>query len=328
MHPTHNKTPTTPGHDPARWNKQVHHPLQSWEWGEFRKAMGIDVVRLKSWQITFHRIPHTPWVIGYFPKGPLITSDMVTALRKLGKEKRAVFIQLEPDVEADAFRMPDGIQSLKQSHHPLFTNNTFILDLTKPENELLAAMHSKTRYNLRVAQKHGVTVSEDNSDTAFAAYLALNEETTSRQGFYAHNKTYHKTMWKIMRDAGIAHLFTAVYQKKILAAWIIFCWNKTIYYPYGTSSRDNREVMAPTLMLWEIALWGKAHGYDNFDLWGALGKDPNPQDPWFGFHRFKQGFNPRHVEFAGSFDLVINPLLYRFYILADTIRWFFLKKKM
>ncbi|MBI5018776.1 peptidoglycan bridge formation glycyltransferase FemA/FemB family protein [Candidatus Gottesmanbacteria bacterium] len=311
----------------SAWNKSVDHPLQSWEWGQFRKAMGIDVVRLESWQITFHRIPHTPWVIGYFPKGPAITGDMLASLRKLGRGKNAVFIQLEPNVEADSFRLPEGASDLRRSHHPLFTNHTFILDLTKPESELLAAMHSKTRYNLRVAQKHNVTVTEDNSDTAFAAYLALNEETTSRQGFYAHNKTYHQTMWKIMRSSGVARLFTASYQGKILAAWIIFCWNKTIYYPYGTSSRNNREVMAPTLMLWEIARWGAANGYERFDLWGALGATPDPNDPWFGFHRFKQGFNPRHVEFAGSFDLVIQPLLYRVYTIGDTIRWFFLKRK-
>lgn len=322
-----NTSPKTHETERSTWNKSVAHPLQSWEWGQFRKAMGIDVVRIDSWQITFHRIPHTPWVIGYFPKGPAITDGMLASLRKLGRKKHAVFIQLEPNIEAEAFHIPDNTTDLKRSHHPLFTNHTFVLDLTKPENELLAAMHSKTRYNLRVAQKHNVTVSEDNSDTAFAAYLALNEETTSRQGFYAHNKTYHQTMWKIMRSSGIAHLFTASYQGKILAAWVIFCWNKTIYYPYGTSSRDNREVMAPTLMLWEIARWGAANGYERFDLWGALGTTPDPKDPWFGFHRFKQGFNPQHVEFAGSFDLVIQPLLYRLYTIGDTIRWFFLKKK-
>jgi len=327
MNLTGTTTQKTKNDEKAAWNSRVDHPLQSWEWGEFRSAMGIDVVRLNSWQITFHRIPHTPWVVGYFPKGPAITRDMAAHLRKLGQEKKAIFIQLEPNIEAAAFHKPDGTPHLRPAHRPLFTNHTFVLDLTKPESDLLAAMHSKTRYNLRVAQKHNVTVTEDNSDNAFAQYLALNEETTSRQGFYAHNKTYHQTMWKIMRAAGVAHLFTANYEGKVLAAWIIFCWNKTIYYPYGTSSRDHREVMAPTLLLWEIALWGKAQGYESFDLWGALGENPDAKDPWFGFHRFKQGFNPRLVQFAGSFDLVIHPLLYKLYVLVDAIRWFILKKK-
>jgi hypothetical protein len=310
--------------DIRNWNNSATHPLQSWEWGEFRKAMGIDVVRTKHGQLTFHNVPHTPWVIGYFPKGPKPTSQMLHDLRLLGASKHAIFIQLEPNIAASKNTLT--LPELRASHHPLFTKYTFVLDLNKSEEELLKAMHSKTRYNLRIAQKHGVSVTEDNSEKAFAAYLRLNEETTGRQGFFAHNKTYHQTMWRIMKDAGIAHLFTATYKGEILAAWILFAWNKTLYYPYGTSSRQHREVMAPTLLLWEIAKWGKANGYTSFDLWGAMGPEPDPDDPWFGFHRFKQGFNPLLVEHVGSFDLVINPLLYKLYTLADTIRWFLLKR--
>jgi lipid II:glycine glycyltransferase (peptidoglycan interpeptide bridge formation enzyme) len=182
-------------------------------------------------------------------------------------------------------------------------------------------MHPKTRYNIKVAQKHNVIVKEDNSKEAFKEYLRLTEETTSRQRFYAHNMSYHKTMWKTMRDAGIAHLFTASYEGKILSAWIVFVWGDTVYYPYGASGRDYREVMAPTLLLWQIAKWAKQKGLKYFDLWGAMGPNPDPNDPWYGFHRFKQGFNPRLIEFAGSFDLVLKPFHYRLYTLADTLRW-------
>ena len=278
--------------------------------------MGIDVVRLQDWLLTFHKIPYTPWTIGYFPKGPKPTKEMIEKLTQLGKQKKAIFIQLEPNVL-------DGNVPLRPSHHPLFTKYTFVLDLTKSEDTLLAAMHPKTRYNIRVAQKHGVVVGEHND--AFESYLALTKETTSRQGFYAHNETYHRTMWDIMRKAGIAHLFTASYHGEILSAWIVFVYGDTVYYPYGASSRSHREVMAPTLMLWEIARWAKKKGLKKFDLWGALGPPsadgPDENDPWYGFHRFKQGFNPRLVEFIGSYDLVINAPLYTLYTIADTIRW-------
>ena len=304
----------------------IKHPLQTWEWGQFRSAMGIDVVRMHGWQITFHRIPYTPWTIGYFPKGPKPTRTMLAQLATLGRRKNAIAIQLEPDVVAGK-NTADKTLPLIPSHRPLFTKYTFVLDLTKSEEVLLASMHPKTRYNLRVAQKHHVEVKEDNSDQAFSEYLRLNDETTGRQGFYAHNPRYHRTMWAIMKKSGIAHLFTASFEGNILAAWIIFAFGNTLYYPYGTSSRLHREVMAPTLLLWEIALWGKAHGYESFDLWGAMGPNPDPHDPWFGFHRFKQGFNPRMVEFSGSYDLVIRPLLYKLYTIADTIRWNILKRK-
>ncbi|MBI5619440.1 peptidoglycan bridge formation glycyltransferase FemA/FemB family protein [Candidatus Gottesmanbacteria bacterium] len=323
-------------------DKAATHPLQSWAWGEFRKNMGVDVVRVNGWQLTFHTIPHTPFTVGYSPKGPMPTKAMLATLVKLARQKNAIFIQLEPNVICHceprlggAWQSPTKTEiasliarndkQLKPSHHPLFTEYTFILDLTKSEEELMKAMHPKTRYNIRVAQKHGVTVQEDNSGRAFEEYLRLTAETTARQGFYAHNQQYHRMMWQIMSKAGIAHLFTANYQGATLAAWIIFAWKDTIYYPYGASSREHREVMAPALLLWEIARWGKRQGYQTFDLWGALGPPPagghDPQDPWYGFHRFKEGFNPDIVEFIGSYDLVLRPILYRLYCIADTIRW-------
>jgi len=78
---------------------------------------------------------------------------------------------------------------------------------------------------------------------------------------------------------------------------------------------------------WEIIRWAKTQKIDTFDLWGAIGPNPDPNDPWFGFHRFKQGFNPALVEFIGSYDLVINPTLYKIYCVMDSIRWAILKLK-
>lgn len=324
-------TPT----DVGSWDAVASHPLQSVAWGDFRSKMGIDVVRLtvlenekfaQGWQLTFHKIPHTLWTIGYFPKGPMPNAHMIEELTKLGKQKKAIFIQLEPNV-IENFKLKIENYGLRPSHHPLFTTYTFVLDLTKSEDDLLKAMHSKTRYNIRLAQKYGVEVKENNSPAAFNHSLRLTQETTNRQGFYAHDEKYHRTMWKTLHDAGIAHLFTATYQGKIIAAWIVFVWKDTIYYPYGASSREHRETMAPTLTLWEIARWAKRKGLKYFDLWGALGPHPDEKDPWFGFHRFKQGFAPHLVEFIGSYDLVINPLLYQLYTVADSLRWFLLKHR-
>ncbi|MBI4065141.1 peptidoglycan bridge formation glycyltransferase FemA/FemB family protein [Candidatus Gottesmanbacteria bacterium] len=336
--------------DKKKWNEVTRHPLQLWEWGEFRASMGIDVVRLvveqnekiiDGWQITFHNIPFTSLAIGYFPKGPLLTQVMLEALATLGKEKKAIFIQLESNVPCHCEERNDAAISidpsteiasliarndklLKLSHHPLFTKYTFVLDLTKSEDELLKAMHPKTRYNIKVAQKHDVVIQENNSLDAFDTYLSLTKETTNRQGFYAHNETYHRRMWEVLHPAGIAKLFTATYQEKILAAWIIFTWNDTIYYPYGSSSRNHKDVMAPYLLLWEIAQWGKRNGYKKFDLWGAIGPHASATDPWYGFHRFKEGFSPQLVECTGSYDLILRPFLYRTYTILDTLRWKFL----
>lgn len=306
-------------------DKLAAHPLQSWAWGEFRRKTGVEVCRLSpGWQLTFHKLPFLPWTIGYFPKGPLPSKSMIDKLIKLGKEKRAIFIQLEPNVLRNTkYKIQNT--GLVPSHHPLFTKYTFILDLTKSEDELLKSFHPKTRYNIHLAEKYAVIVKEDNSPKAFQQYLKLTLETTGRQKFYAHSPKYHQLMWQEMSASGIAHLFTATYKEATLAAWIVFGWKDTVYYPYGASSREHREVMAPNLMLWEIARWAKRQGYKYFDLWGALGPNPDPKDPWYGFHRFKEGYRPKLVEFVGSWDLVINPILYKIYTYFDTIRWKILK---
>lgn len=312
---------------PSDWDMSVSHPLQSWAWGEFRKKMGIDVVRIDSYQITFHKIPHLPYTIGYFPKGPHPTDSMIDTLKKLGTEKNAIYIQLEPNVTSTGNWKLNEENVLRPSHHPLFTKYTFVIDLTKSEDQLLKDMHSKTRYNIKVAQKHGVVIKQDSSPKAFTEYLKLSDETTKRQGFYAHTPVYHQNMWETLFPMGIAKLWSASYEGKTLASWIIFCFNDTIYYPYGASSRENREVMAPNLLLWEIAKWGKINGYKKFDLWGAMGPEPDSTNPFYGFHRFKEGFRPDLVEFVGSFDLVIKPFMYNCYCFADTIRWKILKFK-
>jgi lipid II:glycine glycyltransferase (peptidoglycan interpeptide bridge formation enzyme) len=321
--------------DKDGWDRVVVHPLQSWEWGEFRRAMGVDVVRVgvysgpaltAAWQLTFHALPHTSRTVGYFPKGPVPDEFMLERLHEIGRSKKAIFIQLEPD-STDLANAIFRHKLLLPSHRSLFTKYTFRLDISRSEEELLAAMHPKTRYNIRVAQKKGVVINEDSSETAFAAYLRLSEETTRRQGFYAHNTRYHTTMWNQLKNAGIAKLFTATYEHEVLAAWIVFIWNDTVYYPYGASSRLHKDVMAPNVLLWEIVRWAKSKKLKYFDLWGALGKNPDPADPWYGFHRFKEGYRPDLIEFVGSYDEIIEPALYKLYTVADKARWTILKLK-
>lgn len=321
-------------------NKNATHPLQAFEWGEFRKKTGIKVIREDNFQLTIHKVPHLPWNIGYLPKGNFPNKKMIEKLKKIGKENNCIFIQLEPNVSSSILNRKSSIINLGlvPAAHPLFTKYTFVLDLTKSEDELLKSMHPKTRYNIKVAQKHGVKIIEDNSDEAFKIYLRLTNETTKRQKFYAHARRYHELMWQILkivndqssiinRDCLTAHLLLAKYKSEILVAWILFAFKDTLYYPYGASSNQYRETMASNLMMWEAIKFAKKLGLKKFDMWGALGSDPDPKDPWYGFHKFKQGYGGELVEFIGSYDLVINRLLYNLYKVADKIRWFLLKSK-
>lgn len=328
------------------FNTQALHPLQSWEWGEFREKTGLKVVRLgvfdekklvSGYQLTVHPVPRTNYSVIYFPKGPMPDKTMLNALAKLGKQENAILVKMEPLVggpinedsrisgyeDIKKFLLANGCRPGK----PLFPKYTFWLDLTKKEEDLLAIMHPKTRYNVRLAQKHGVEVIEDNSPETFQTHLKLLFETTERQGFYAHNKDYHQKMWQTLNPAGIAHLLVAKYKEKPLVTWILFAFNKVLYYPYGGSTREHKEVMPSYAIMWEAVKFGKKMGCKTFDLWGTPGPDPKPSDPWFGFHRFKVGFGPKLVEFIGTYDLVLNPYLYPLYNLADDLRWKFLRAK-
>lgn len=320
------------------FNARALHPLQAWEWGEFRKDTGVKVERYgvidengkvaEPIQVTIHRIPKTPWTVGYMPKGYFPTQAQVEILREIGKRHNSIFIKVEPKVLASEIKDSDR-KLLKASGfvsgRPLFTKYNFVLDIDKPEEELLSNMKSKTRYNLRLAERKGVRVEIDNSTETFEEYLKLTKETTERQGFYAHTEKYHRQMWNCLRTSGIAHLVRAVYQGKILTTWVLFTFNNTLYYPYGASSREHREVMASNLVMWEAIRFGKDQGCKQFDLWGALGPDPDEKDPWYGFHRFKEGYGAEHIEFMGTYDLVIQPLLYWPYRAAESIRWAILR---
>ena len=321
--------------DRDSYNKLVDHPLQSWEWGEFRKKNGAKVERfglfkadkLKSaFQVFFHPIPATSLTVGYFPKGPRPNKLIVNKVRELALENKAIFVKFEPNQIFRTWKNQKGHVDpaefkeekfdyqklgLRKAIRPIFDPHTFILDLRKSETELLANMHPKTRYNIRLAQKKGVVVGQDNSKAAFTIFIRLLfEETVKRQGFYIHTPEYFKRMWKILSPGGIARLFLAKYKSDVLSAWIIFVWKNYFYYPYGASSSRFRNLMASNLICWEAIRFAKKLGLTKFDMWGGLPPQASPRHPWFGFHRFKLGYGADLVETVGSWDLVIRKPLY------------------
>ncbi len=323
-------------------DKIAAHPLQTSAWAEFRRKWGNEILETKYGILTLHKLPFTNYKIGIFEKGPMPTSEMVQDLIKIGKEKDLVFIKLEPNyaVRRDGMKCADRQKAVdlltKNGAVPgktVFTPSTFWIDLSPGEENLMKSFSSKTRYNIRVAQRNGVKVCEDNSEKAFDRYLELTRETVSRQGFYAHSEKYHRLMWKFLRQSTIsnqqlpiAHLLTATYQGKIITTWILFVWNGFLYYPYGASTekykhslagKTGKNVMANNLMMWEAIKFGKKLGLKTFDLWG--------REEGKGFTKFKEGYNPHVVEFLGTWDLVINKPMYFLYKIGEKIRWPILK---
>lgn len=332
--------------DKKLFNQAASHPLQSFEWGEFRKTTGVEVVRkgifdngklIAPVQVTIHHLPKINYTVGYFPKGLMPDENQIKVLRQIGKEKKALMIKMEPNVGSkiaedqpnthawqtiDEFLVKQGCQQGR----PLFTKHTFQLDLKKTEEKLMEKMNGKTRYNVRLAQKRGVKVVLDNSENSFKWFLKLLfEKTVKRQGFYAHTPDYFKKLWQALSPSGMAQLLRAEYKGKTLAVFIVFKFNGVIYYPYGASTREYKELMAPNLVMWEMIKLGKKLNCAKLDMWGSLGPKPNKKDDWYGFHRFKQGYGGDLIEFLGSYDLVLNQRAYKIYRMADTTRWWGLR---
>ncbi len=322
------------------WNKTVTHPVQSWEWGKFREKTGLTVVRFSTgkgkspsgFQLTIHKIPHTPWAIGYLPKCNMPDKEAIPALKRRGKAHNCIYVQIEPDIEkTQNSDLKLKTLGLRESLRPLFFKYTFLIDLTKSEEELTRDMHPKTRYNIKIAMRNNIRTEERADEEAFKTFLKLYFETTKRQKYFGHTERYHQLLWDTLRPAGIARLLIAYYappgdgQSIPLTAWMIFKFGDRIYYPYGGSADIYKNFMANNLVAWEAILLGKKLGAKEFDLWGCLGLDSNTRDPWYGFHRFKAGYGGRLVEYVGSHDLIlISPLYFAFHLI-ERIRWLILR---
>lgn len=319
------------------FNKKATHPLQTWEWGEFRQKWGNLVYRTTNYQLTIHPLPFFKnFKVGALIKGPIPTEKMIKELKAIAKKQNLIFIKMEPNVLINKKDLTFLKKSGAKPGKTLFTPTTFWIDLTKSEEELLKSFHPKTRYNIRYAQKKGVVVMEDNSDKAFERYLELTKETSQRQGFYAHSENYHRLMWQTLhtdmlasKQPPIARLLVAKYaptsheasrgqDSEIITAWILFVWKDFLYYPYGASTDKYKNVMANNLMMWEAIKLGKKLKLKTFDLWG--------REEGKGFTKFKEGFNPKVVEFLGTWDLPTSPY-YSLYRLAEKLRWTILRAK-
>lgn len=305
-------------------NDIATHPLQTTYWESFRKAWGNEILETPWGILTVHKIPLTNYKLAIFEKGPAPTKEMLAGLKEIARDNNIIFIKMEPNVPISTNLTKLLTSAGAIPGRRLFTPTTFWIDLTKSEEELFKSFSSKTRYNIRLAEKRGVKVKEDNSETAFQKYLDLTRETTQRQAFFAHTEHYHRLMWKFLhqspianRQLPIAHLFTATYKGKVLTTWILFTWRDFLYYPYGASTDEHKEVMANNLMMWEAIKFGKKEELKTFDLWG--------REEGKGFTKFKEGYDPQVIEFLGTWDLVINKPFYFLYSIAEKTRWKILK---
>ena len=200
--------------------------LQSWEWGEFQEKTGKRVVRLlvagEAVQGFEHKLP----LLGRYLYLPRIKNQelrIMDELIKYCKENEYIFIRVEPLEELS--RIPYPISRTKNRQ----PKQTLILDLTKSEEELLRQMHSKTRYNIHVAERQGVEIREERNADIF---WELNSQTVARDKFKSHEKNYYEKMLSLP----ICRQLVAYYQGKAIASNILIVFGNTTTYLHGASA--------------------------------------------------------------------------------------------
>lgn len=305
--------------------------LQSWQWGELQKKLSIPFWRIifehnGQWNAVALVIKRNisfgkSWL--YVPKGPLLDNEspelwqeVENALHELAQKEKALFIRIDPE-------WTDKKHSLakwKKSAREVQPQHTLLLDLKKSEEELLAAMHHKTRYNIRLAQKKGVTVRFSSEAVDLKHFLRLTQDVNERSSFKFHPAKYYRALLETLGTAGHMEIALAEYAHEVLAAHLIINFNTTSTYAHGASSSKARSVMAPHLLQWETIQRAKQKGVQGYDFYGVSAPDAPENHSWHGITRFKEGFGGQRRAYIGAHDLVLEPFWYWAYNTMHRLR--------
>jgi len=198
--------------------------------------------------------------------------------------------------------------------------DTTVIDLSKDKDNLLAAMHHKTRYNIRLAGRKGVEINSLGMH-CLDEFWRLMSQTTARDKFRAHPKDYYEKIIQAMGEASDAKAWfgTAYYNNRLAAVNLMVSFGKTVTYLHGASADKYRNVMAPHLLQWEMIKKAKFAGKKWYDFWGVA-PEGIEDHPWAGVTRFKKGFSGQELHYGGTFDLVVSPVKYRVYSLVRYLK--------
>ncbi len=333
--------------DRERWNEAVvrlpcAHVLQSYEWAEFKSRHGWRPYRLlflrgaepvATASVLIRRPPGGRWGVMYVPKGPALdyedsglAIEVLTRLEEMAREQKAIFVKIDPEVSAgrsDVARLIEG-RGWRASSEQVQYRSTLLVDLRRPEGELLAEMKEKWRYNIRLAARRGVEVHLGTMDELPLMY-EMYRITSARDDFIIRPFSYYADAWRTLVGRGLAQLFLARHGEEVLAGVLLFRFGDKAWYMYGASTDRHRNLMPNHLLQWEAMKWAKAQGHSFYDMWGA----PDVLDesaPMWGVYRFKAGFGGVFTSYLGAFDYPASGSLYRLYSLVmprflDLLRW-------
>ncbi len=296
------------------------HVLQTRAWGELKARFGWEADSAASPLLLYRRLP-LGLRLAYVPRGPMPTAAQLAALSTAARRRGAFMLKLEPDVEESPEAVADlRALGLQPSPHAIQPRRSIVLDLAGNPDDVLARMKQKTRYNIRLAEKKGVSARLGTA-ADLPAFNALMHETGSRDGFGVHAPEYYAAAFGLFAQQGQAALALAEFEGRLLAAVMAFAVDGNAWYLYGASSDHERQRMAPYLAQWAAIEWAREQRALTYDLWGVPDADEveleagfeTRRDGLWGVYRFKRGWGGRLTRTVGAWDRVFNPLLYRLY---------------
>ncbi|XLQ20054.1 MAG: lipid II:glycine glycyltransferase FemX [Candidatus Moraniibacteriota bacterium] len=297
--------------------------LQSSEWADLLRFEKKDVLALADeGDDGIHCIINTLPIVGmytYVARACNINNKTINEL--LVKTKLCSASWMRIDVCSDELLSIVEANGLKykKAPHDMQPKENFIIDISKSEDDLLSEMKSKTRYNVRLAQRKGVKIFTTLDKKHIKTFCDLVEKTANRKDVSFHNREhYEKIITKIPGD--IIKLYVAEYEGEIIAANIISFYGGVATYLHGATSDNNRNVMAPFLLQWQAIKDAKERDFNWYDFGGVF---PDSIDGGKqGITRFKMGFSPKTEIFKtlGSYDVVLKGFKYRIYRFLQKIK--------
>lgn len=319
--------------DDAAWDSFVAaspdgHLFQMSRWGALKARFGWRVERValinENEIVAGAQIFYRSFIFGitlaYVPKGPLVdwceektVRTLLNALRSAAHRRRAFCLKLEPDLFDDpelAARL--GRLGLRPSPQTIHPRSTIIIDLSREEDEILARMKPRSRYNIRLAARKGVVV-RDGTSSELSNFKSLLEETSRRKEFAIHSAEFYREAYSLFVPSGHARFLLTTYKENILAGIMVFALGRKAWHLFGASCSIHRNLKPNHLLQWEAIRWARAQGcatYDHFGIPDKVGQNPEhyikspPKsfDGMWGVYHFKQSFGGRVVRYLGAYD--------------------------
>lgn len=276
----------------------------------------------------------------YVPRGPLLNwadpvvrDQILSDLEELARNRGALLVKIDPQAlmgrgysetdsaSDDAVGMDLRVRLERKgwrfARDQVQFRNTVVLDLTPEEPELLERMKQKARYNVRLAERKGVTV-RTGSEGDIPMLYRMYAQTSVRDGFVIRSEDYYRAAWSRFLGQHESHaqpsaeVLIAEVEGRPVAAVFVYYFAQHAYYLYGMSVTEHREKMPNHLLQWEAIRRARRHGCKVYDLWGAP-DDHDESDPMWGVYRFKEGLGGELVRTVGAWDYPANSIWYEIY---------------